>query len=205
MRTPLILTYTAAACLFGLPAAANNPPRARVNAESGINLTIVVSQSGSVPQQVREVAQRTVSVLFHRIGIEIRYTNDPSQTNPDAIALHICEHAPKRFGPLVLGSAWLGNGRSREANAYYDRVALFSTTSNEREIGILFGYAIAHELGHVLLAQAGHSADGIMKSSWTRTDARFMLIGIASFTRAEADRMVDGLEARRLVATSGVQ
>ena len=38
----------------------------------------------------------------------------------------------------------------------------------------ILGYAMAHEIGHVLLDQPGHSRSGVMKAIWTVNDMREM-------------------------------
>src|SRR6185369_601492 len=55
---------------------------------------------------------------------------------------------------------------------------------------VLFGFVIAHELGHLLLGPHAHAGLGLMRPVWTRTD---VLNGVAQgqfhFSAAEGERI----------------
>lgn len=58
------------------------------------------------------------------------------------------------------------------------------------------GRAIAHELGHILLGTAKHSALGLMRAKWTEHELRRGLPIDWMFSRDERQAMRGGLSAR---------
>jgi hypothetical protein len=57
------------------------------------------------------------------------------------------------------------------ATIYADRVALLAAAAGI-DAATLLGRAIAHEMGHLLLATSAHSAHGLMRPLWSREDLR---------------------------------
>jgi len=75
--------------------------------------------------------------------------------------------------PLPLGEAFVDiEARSGVlATIYADRVALLAAAAGI-DAATLLGRAIAHEMGHLLLATNAHSAHGLMRPHWSRDDLR---------------------------------
>jgi len=75
--------------------------------------------------------------------------------------------------PLPLGEAFVDiEARSGVlATIYADRVALLAAAAGI-DPATLLGRAIAHEMGHLLLATNAHSAHGLMRPHWSRDDLR---------------------------------
>ena len=61
----------------------------------------------------------------------------------------------------------------------------------------LLGLAMAHEMGHLLLQSAAHSAAGIMRAQWLPKDLRDAEGGFLMFTR-EQDRLMRNEVRRRM-------
>lgn len=57
---------------------------------------------------------------------------------------------------------------------------------------LVFGYVLAHEIGHVLLGPA-HHASGVMQARWTRQTITDAVRGLLAFTRPERAEMRDRL------------
>jgi hypothetical protein len=74
---------------------------------------------------------------------------------------------------LVLGEASIdrGAGAGVLATIYVNRVELMAELSST-DAAVLLGRAIAHELGHLLLATNMHSASGLMRAQWSLRDLR---------------------------------
>lgn len=74
---------------------------------------------------------------------------------------------------MVTGDAFVdtGNDTAVLATIYADRVVGMA-----RAAGVAFarllGYAIAHELGHLLLASPAHATDGLMRPNWLDRELR---------------------------------
>jgi len=56
------------------------------------------------------------------------------------------------------GGAWI--------RIFYDRIEDFAERGDQQEAPVIMGNVIAHEIGHLLLDSASHSASGIMCARW---------------------------------------
>jgi hypothetical protein len=94
---------------------------------------------------------------------------------------------PSAFGtPRVMGiSPRNGDAPGRIAYVFYDAV---SRTAKRYDLPVfaLLGYAMAHELGHLLLPPEAHGKAGVMRGSWDANDMNMMRLG----TLAIADREI---------------
>jgi len=52
--------------------------------------------------------------------------------------------------------------------------------------GTILGYAMAHEIGHILLNILGHSASGVMKAHWIVDDMKKMSSEWVNFHASQA-------------------
>ena len=94
---------------------------------------------------------------------------------------------PVKLSPShVLGNAMIdtSTGSGRLATIYFDRVLALANASSV-DVPRLLGYAIAHELGHLLLATGTHSGRGLMRAVWTLTHVRQKTQVDWSFTEQE--------------------
>jgi hypothetical protein len=88
----------------------------------------------------------------------------------------------------ALGGAFPEAQTGVNAIIFYDRVECLKQ-SDEIDIGILLGLAMAHEIGHVLLRSAAHSQAGIMKSPWTKADIQHAAARLGEFTAFERSKL----------------
>jgi hypothetical protein len=140
----------------------------------------------------------TAARLFARIGVHLRFVySRPEEADSGVITLHILDRAPRNVKPNVLGSAIIDPDAAPEAFIFCDRLIAFRGTNRSLDVGVLLGYAIAHEIGHLLRGVPGHSTDGIMKARWSLNDVRAMLRRDLAFTRDDSDRIRTFLASRR--------
>jgi hypothetical protein len=81
---------------------------------------------------------------------------------------------PRRYeGALPLGDAMLDtrNGSGVLATIYIDRVEWLAQEAGTNTTTLL-GRAIAHELGHLLLASTAHGPVGLMRAFWSQNEVR---------------------------------
>ncbi len=200
MRTTAwIAGLVAMACRLAWPASANDPRRDLKTSHIELEVTVYIAQSCRVPAAVQRTAQATVSWVFDRIGVSVRFTgSEPRETDTDAIALRLMDHAPGGLEEHVLGLARVGGEDRRQASVFCDRVREFHHAFDWPEDGLLLGYAIAHELGHLLRADANHSLAGVMKACWRRCDALPMVQGLLTFCPADRERIRAVMAQRQL-------
>lgn len=100
-------------------------------------------------------------------------------------------------GALPLGDALIDarSGGSVLATIYLDRVVWLARAAGA-DADVLLGRAIAHELGHLLMATVAHAARGLMRPHWSRDDLRRNRDGDWDFARAD----VAAMTARRAAA-----
>ena len=74
---------------------------------------------------------------------------------------------------LPLGDALVdtGSGAAVLATIYVDRVAIVAHAAR-MDTATLLGYAVAHELGHLLLASSTHNIEGLMRAMWREDELR---------------------------------
>ncbi len=120
------------------------------------------------------------ATIFHRIGIEIEWAECPCNSLVGAAELHL-RVIPTLF-PTARGipqRGHLGYAAASEnggvlATIFYDRVEDLTLVANPSTV---LGYAIAHEMGHLLLGKTlgggrYHSDSGIMRAKWDRKDLK---------------------------------
>jgi hypothetical protein len=74
------------------------------------------------------------------------------------------------------------------ATIYFDRVRRISAQAR-MQTATLAGYAIAHELGHLLLSSPAHSARGLMRAVWKLGELQRGDASDWRFTREDARRI----------------
>jgi hypothetical protein len=74
------------------------------------------------------------------------------------------------------------------ASVYYDRIER-SVRYTSASTAQILGYAIAHELGHILLRTTHHSSTGIMIAKWRPTELHHAAQGLLGFTPQQAECM----------------
>jgi hypothetical protein len=101
--------------------------------------------------------------------------------------------------PHALGDALvdIATGSAVFATIYFQRVQRLSQSAGADE-GELLGHAIAHELGHLLLASHVHSGQGLMRPVWKERELRRRRDGDWQFSAQDAAAIRARIEAARL-------
>jgi len=86
-------------------------------------------------------------------------------------------------------------GAGTVASVYTDRVAMLA-----REAGVggvdLLAWAMAHEIGHLLLGTSQHAVRGLMRERWSHVEVQQHLLRDWSFSVAEGQTMRNALRSR---------
>jgi len=138
-----------------------------------LDTTIVVhvDDHAAVARGVLAGAMDRVADIYKTIGVRIEWDRGAavSRATPgerhlnvllltrDLRAKKIAEDAEKQ---AVLGYAHLASGR---AYIFFERVA--ALPGRDTSLATQLGDVIAHEIGHLMLGQRTHSANGIMRAS----------------------------------------
>ena len=123
---------------------------------------------------------------------------------PGELAIRIVRSAlPQRYqGTVPLGDALVDRttGVGVLATIYFDRV-LWLAARADADSRVLLGSAIAHELGHLLLATTSHGPAGLMRALWSQEEVRRRYSSDWTFAPAEIAAIRSRADARRIDAS----
>ena len=180
---------------------------------SPVTLHITLYNRAGLSSAEIERMTRTVSYILDLAGIKITTVLCPQRLEgsaspaecgtapgPAEMALEVLRSPPRELARHRLGSI-LGSTRVNEAGTmssqvYYIEALQLAAQSGLVETPKLLGYALAHEIGHALLATDGHSASGVMRAVFGQAELREMAWGRLRFSPSEACLLRENLRAR---------
>jgi hypothetical protein len=195
-RSLLAFVLASSACLA---AVSNQHPEASV--------CIRIYDLPHVPRKTISLATIQTEKIFRRAGIRIVWEEPPTDaleahwldlgnssparlTSSDrpCLVLRLIQPTPAVILPGALGFA-VPLGRSGiHVELFWDRIK-----SEARQMGVdpilVLAYAMAHEVGHVLLRSSPHSRAGIMQGRWDTETWRLVSFGMLAFLPEEAATM----------------
>jgi predicted Zn-dependent protease len=155
-------------------------------------LVIQITNVSGAPPAIVEAAQHEVTRLYAEFGVPLEWSE--SQPSIRIILL------PYETGDLrlsekqVMGASVRTAGGNLVDYAFYHRVRDLAHRYDVSTEQVL-ACAIAHELGHLLLPLRGHSADGLMRACWSRSEFQRAEQGQLKFLPDEIARIRAGLDA----------
>jgi len=173
------------------------------------SMTVALCNVGHIPDTVLERARNETTYVFANMDVQVHWTDCGAEVGardvrarPDFIVrVQMGGHLTKA-GPVSLdsmGRAFMdGTGYGYMVDAYFsairDLAFRFSTAGSDQ----LLGYAIAHELGHLLLG-AGHPPNGIMRAYWSEGEVQSINQQHLKFDSAERAAIVHNLQMRKAI------
>jgi hypothetical protein len=164
----LIVAGTLVAGLTG-PVRAASPER---------SVVLYVDDYRNVPAYTLVNAEREASRIYVAAGLPIRWASDSPADPGDIRRLRVIilsremtelKVARDGIGPRTLAQASRGAAR---AYIFYDRV-VEAAPRYAPTLEKLLGWVLAHEVGHLLLPDGGHSDRGIMRATFDRHGTLF--------------------------------
>jgi len=179
------LAFTATVFIAG-PAPAQDEAR---------TLVLHVDNYARLPSDVLARAEREAARVYEAAGVRVVWIHGDDEAEREAGGRHLVvllldtdmmhrKIGNDRIDDDVLGTASRGTGR---AFVFTQRV-IERALSSGHESAQLIGRVMAHEIGHLVLQQAGHSASGIM-----RANLSFRTRSLATFTKPQVDEIVMAL------------
>ena len=170
-----------AALVFGAPIFAGTMPEPRLE-------LWVYNQAGVSTSILAPAAQLVISV-FERAGTTLVWSDCPGPDcpetfGPNSLVVKVIrrENTSRMEWPNgACGVALASDDSGFYALIDYDCVVACGTPA---ETSSILGHAVAHEIGHLLLGDRGHSAAGVMKKRW----------GVAEKTHMQQKRLLFGPE-----------
>jgi hypothetical protein len=179
-----------------------------------IKLSVVVYDAAQLRTQTLESAERLAGTVLLTAAIQSTWVAGPVEDLRNLgmdftaypakgcraapvsaiLRLQILPRAPAGLAAHALAFSLPCARSGLRVTIYADRVAKVSEAGGPT-FGRVLGYAIAHELGHVLLQSDAHATAGLMKGLWSKGDWQRAAVSIISFSPAEA-RQITTLHKR---------
>jgi hypothetical protein len=157
----------------------------------------LVYNYAEVPHAILATAEREAFRIFGAAGVRVVWLDCLEQilTNESE---EVCQRGwtPQTPGLRLLSGHVTGMYQDSEfgfaaipvlATVNYKRIANWYGRDDARDVlPVMLGCAMAHELGHLLLRDPGHSSTGIMQPQWGDEQVRQALTGRLRFTSQQA-------------------
>jgi hypothetical protein len=175
---------------------------------AGQQMNVAVCNLGGVSGSVIASAKAETELVYRSAGVTIvwhdceAFPPSAGQTNDPWFVIRLrTDKPPLTVGPAsldVMGKAFVEDTGGYMADAYFQSI---QTTSERHhsDSGVLLGFVMAHELGHLLLG-AGHAPDGVMQAAWGQKQMDALRQRWLRFNEQSAARIRHALEA--LTSTS---
>jgi hypothetical protein len=174
--------FTAALTLWRGQARADEVPRPMI--------AVVVYDYTSLPDAMLQRAKDDVSLILRKCGIDVRWTGTAPEKPMAAFAIQILirgKAAPASVSAAAAAlGASLGGAHAVGGTAMLFRNRIASVARDSRQdVARLLAYAMAHEIGHLLLSYPAHATAGIMRTAWDGDDLRHIGDRTLEFSVAE--------------------
>jgi len=168
-------------------------------------ITLLVCNSAAIDERTLVEAEKVASRVFDRAGVTLSWhacggAGQPvsdlacaSADDPRIIIVRLVKRILN--GSRLTDDCTLGYAAGQMATVSYGRAQEISNAEIEN-VECLLGYALAHELGHVLMPGRPHTADGIMRADWDIVDLSRISQGSLSF-RADEKALIRAEAKRR--------
>jgi hypothetical protein len=190
-------------------------PSVAQSLETPLKIEVHLYNYSGVTAEALARAEQETARIYQRLGVEMEWRNCPrtaeelqQNTSCDLPGAHtrftlrLLSNVMARAFPLgrdIYGFALLpiNQGFGVVANVFADRAR--EMAPDEEWQRVILGHFIAHELGHLLLGEAGHSAGaGIMHVPWQTKELEQIKRGVMLFLPGQTER----IRAQVLVRTA---
>jgi hypothetical protein len=172
-------------------------------------IVVRIYNYAGVPAEELASAQATTAAIFQSTAIAVEWNScrvpgsdegmpceGPLGTNELIVRLMDSSAGVVR-GPLAMGSSLIETDTGQGVLATIDpRLTGSIAEQSGMDAATMLGRAVAHELGHLLLANPGHSETGLMRALWSQAELRRNRSFDWVFSAQEADTMRHRLGAR---------
>jgi hypothetical protein len=177
-------------------------------------LVIRTYNSYRMPKEKLRAAEDSAAVILRDVGIDTRWIDCGRKKREPVGASNRCGEIPaanemllrvQAKGSVDRGSSvpmgfTLVSRRPEDyqpvlSTVFADVVAAVARATGV-DAGRLLGYAVAHEIGHVLLNSPQHSSGGLMRAVWSKLELREPRTADWTFLSGEAETMRAAIAAR---------
>lgn len=164
-------------------------------------IAVHVFNYDGVPAPLLGRAKADVTQLFRDAGVQVLWVDTVANTSPGHFTIHIIigHSAP---GNVMGTSLGLDHTTGGTALVYRDRVMQVAR-GRDALVSRVLAYAIAHEMGHLLLPYPAHADSGIMRAEWDDEDLAHIAARALRFTSTQAMEMRDKISGCCATPTAG--
>jgi hypothetical protein len=170
------------------------------------HVTVAICDKSGAATSTLEVARDEVSLILRQGGIAVEWVDSAgiegaptfsvgslercpiTRSDVDLLVI-IAPGSPEGWSPAGLGFAQANARPMPRAYVLVDRVSALALEYTSGDIGVLLGNVIAHELGHLLMPDRGHTSGGIMTSSWGYPEVAAAIQGTLEFNSWQVAQM----------------
>jgi hypothetical protein len=160
-------------------------------------IAVAVYDHVGVDPALLAMAERIAGDVYSGAGIEIEWVRPDGFEDTGRFYVNLLSKEMAASPYVSSETVGFATPGSLAANAIYDRIHDIAHRYHV-PFGVLLGYVIAHELGHLLLPAHSHSELGLMQA---RLDLRLAAAKRLRFTSDQAAQMLERLTARTVVST----
>ena len=142
-------------------------------AAMALAVVLQMSNAAGAPAKTIAAAEAQVARMFHEIGVDVAWRSAAdSGADNEVIRVVLIPYETRglrqrRFP--AMGAALRVSPRTRVAYVFFRQIE-DEASRHVVSATLVLACAIAHELGHLLLPDDGHSASGLMRAVWDRDD-----------------------------------
>ena len=167
-------------------------------------VVLIVHDRAGVFSAILDLAQKETGRIYRHAGVRLVWRSATSNSSESAAGGNVSRWAqtftvqviilPRNDGPATGSTFLMGASAlsSREcggsAYVFYDQVGGFSNVQRVQLTRVL-GAVVAHEVGHLLTGQRGHSAEGLMRARWNSGDWERASLGLLLFSAPDSSRI----------------
>lgn len=164
------------------------------------SITVFVYDYAQTSPSTLERAEAEATYVFREARVDVTWINclavQPSAGSdcnqpkgPTEFVLRILrptKAANKAFRSSTFGYSVRDRNGGTLATVFYDRVEKVARGEG-LSTGIVLGYAVAHEIGHLVLLTEKHSRAGLMRAGFTHQDWQLAAQGALLFSSEQAE------------------
>jgi hypothetical protein len=151
----------------------------------GATIVVEVFDHAGFSAETVARAKNDVSRIYGDIGVGVLWADSVAKDGQGGPVIHLIIR-PSATRSRVMGKA-LGDARTNGGTAFvYRNRVLDLARGRSVDKARVLAYALAHEMGHLLLPYPSHAVTGIMHEAWDGSELRDLTNGSLRFTPEQA-------------------
>ena len=139
-----------------------------------IALVLHLHNFAGAPATIVDKAERELTRVYDDIGVHVEWNRAGDRHADARAATHIIlvahEAVDLRRAPHTVMGATVWTDRGTPAVYVFYRRVEAEAERHAVSIALVLACALAHEVGHVLMPEGGHSREGLMRAFWNGDD-----------------------------------